>query len=486
MLVVESWPELNIIHTTMPDGFITALILRDKRVDWTVLQRRKTRTEIIQQKGVDLDWPEGLEDKRSPEAAALLASKLSPVKGPAGIVVPASRVLMRVVDLPSVDLEELRGMAELQVDKFSPFPTEQMAVAVEVLHQEAASSRVLIAAVQHEVIDQLGDFLTAAGVYPQSVDIDVMGWWRLIRDAGHLSESRGQEAVIIHENGSAMLFLLRDGVPVLIRALDTSLDIDQPAFANELMQELEYTLMTAEGNWGPASTGKLSIWTPGELPPGLLRELAEMMPFPVASADLATLPPLSEGVSRRLVSPDESRLDLAPPAWRSGMQSKMFQRRALSIAALSAGVWLLLMGNLWFFSYRQKELLSQTRQEINRVQAGIEEIRNLQAQVEWLNQYADRTYSSLECLREISELLPAGVEITSITYNKSSQVNLRGEADTDSPVNDFISRLEKSLLFTSVKTEGISSSQRGGKMRTQFRVTMLLPGAEPEEEAEES
>lgn len=462
----------------MSDGFITALILRDKRVDWTVLQRRKTRQDIVQQKGVDLEWPETVTDPRSSAAASFLKTKLPQIKGPVGIVVPANRVLMRVVDLPSLELEELRGMAELQVDKFSPFPTDQMAVAAEVLHQDAASSRVLIAAVQHEVIDHLGDFLADAGVYPQSVDVDVMGWWTLIRDAGHLSGSTGQEAIVIHEDHSAQMFLIRDGVPVVIRTLDVSLEVGAPAFVNELTQEIEYTLMTAEGTWGAAPTGKLTIWMTGEAPAALLRDLAVACPFPVAAADLAALPPLSEGISRRLTASEASRLDLAPAAWRKGMQSKMYQRRALSVAVAAAAVWLVLMGTLWFFAQRQKTMLARAQADIARVQAGVEEVRNLQSQVEWLKQYADRTYSSLECLREISELLPAGVEISSITYNKASQVNVRGEADNDVPVNEFISKLEKSGLFISVKTEGISTTQRGGKLRSQFRVTMMLPGSE--------
>jgi len=484
MLVVETCIGFTIIYATMSDGSITALILRSTRVDWTVLQLRKSRPEIVQQKSVDLDWPEDMADHFSPEAAAHLKSKLPPISGLVGIVVPAGRVLMRVVDLPSLELEELRGMAELQVDKFSPFPTEQMAIAVEILQQGASSSRVLIAAVQHEVIDQLGDFLANTGVYPQLVDVDVMGWWTLIRDAGHVAGSEGQEIIIMYEEQAAQMLLLRDGVPVVIRTLDTTLQLEEPAFANELLQELEYTLMTAEGTWGAASTRKLTIWTKGAPPAKLIEELSVTCAFPVAASDLASLPPLSEGISRRLAGPEASRLDLAPAAWRSGMQSKMFQRRAISVASAALAVWILLMGVLWFFSHRQKQLLSRAQADMTRVQAEVEEIRNLQTQVEWLQDYADRTYSSLECLREIAEILPEGVEITSITYNKSSQVNLRGEADADGPVNDFISKLEKSSLFTSVKTEGISTTQRGGMMRSQFRVTMMLPGAEVEGEGE--
>lgn len=466
----------------MSDGFSIALVLREHRVEWTAVHRRKNRVEITQQKVVELQWPEGLEDRRSPEAAAFLKGKLPPVKGSVGIVVPSDRVLMRVVELPSIDLEELRGMAELQVDKFSPFATEQMAIAIEVLHQVEDRSRVLIAAVQNEYIDHLGEFLMKAGLYPQSVDVDVLGWWTLIRDAGHLTAG-GQEMVLIHDDHCAQLIVARDGIPVMIRALDTRLPLHDAAFAAEAVEEIEYTVMTLEAGWGAMPTTRLAIWTRGAVPADVVDPIARAAGFPVQVFDLASLPPLSEGLSRRMTSPESASLDLAPTTWRRGILSKQLQRRALLVGFAAMMIWSVALGGLWFWTQRQRSLLEKDLAAINQLQRDVEAVRELRRQVEWLQQYADRSYSSLECLREVSELLPAGVDITSFTYNKASQVNLRGEADNDGPVNDFISRLEKSGLFTSVKTEGISTASRGGRTRSQFRITMTLPVAVVEEGA---
>lgn len=464
----------------MSDGFFIALVLRDDRVEWTAVQRRKSRVDITQQKVVELQWPEGMEDRRSSEAAAFLKGKLPPVKGSVGIAVPSDRVLMRVVELPSIDLEELRGMAELQVDKFSPFPTDQMAIAIEVLHQAEDRSRVLIAAVQNEYIDHLGDFLMKAGLYPQSVDVDVLGWWTLIRDAGHLTTA-GQEMVLIHDDHCAQLIVTRDGIPVMIRALDTRLPLHDPAFAAEAVEEIEYTVMTLEAGWGAMPTMRLAIWTRGAVPAEVVEPIARHAHLAVQAFDLATLPPLSEGLSRRMISPESASLDLAPATWRRGILSKQLQRRALLAGSSALAVWLVVIGGVWFWTQHQRSLLEKNRADINRLQSEVEAVRELRRQVEWLQQYADRSYSTLECLREVSELLPAGVDITSFTYNKASQVNLRGEADTDDPVNEFIGRLEKSGLFTSVTTEGISTASRGGRTRSQFRITMTLPAPPAEE-----
>jgi Tfp pilus assembly protein PilN len=467
----------------MSEHAIIAFVLRDKRVEWTALQRRKHRMEIVQQKSVELEWPESVTDHRSAEAAAFLKTKVPPLKGRVGIVVPSDRVLMRIIELPSINREELLGMAELQVDKFSPFPSDQMSLAIEVLHEGADSSRVLIAAVQHEYIDHVGDFLMKAGLYPQSVDVDVLSWWTLIRDGGKV-RSEGQEILVIYDDHCAQMIVVRDGIPVMIRALDTHLDAHEAAFAVEIAEELEYTLMTLEGTWGSQPTNLLTLWVRGHAAEEVLQELRKSCALDVASANLLDLPPLSEGLSRRLSAPESASLDLAPPGWRKGIQSKQFQRQAALIAAAAFGGWLLLMLILFLFTNQQKSKLARAQKDMTRLQNEMQEVTDLKGQVKSLEQYADRTYSSLECLREITERLPAGVDITSITYNKSSQINLRGEADSDSPIYEFIKQLEGSALFREVKTEGINTQVRGGRNRSLFRLTMTLPNSDPEGEGE--
>jgi Tfp pilus assembly protein PilN len=458
----------------MSEDAIIAFVLRDKRVEWTALQRRKHRSEIVLQKSVDLEWPEAVSDHRSPEAAAFLKTKVPPFKGRLGIVVPSDRVLMRIIELPAVNHDELLGMAELQVDKFSPFPSDQMSLAIEILHQSADTSRVLIAAVQHEYIEHLGEFLMKAGLYPQSVDVDVLGWWTLIRDEGKVRQE-GQEILVMYDDHCAQLIVVRDGIPVMIRALDTELDVHQPAFAGEIAEELEYTLMTLEGLWGSQQTSALTLWVHGEASAEVLDALREHCTFEVNSANLLNLPPLSEGLSRRMNSAESATLDLAPPAWRKGIQSKRFQRQAALISASAFGGWVILMLLLFILTNQQKKRLVRAQNDMVRLQSEVQEVTDLKGQVNSLEQYADRTYSGLECLREITERLPPGVDITSITYNKTAQINLRGEADTDNPIYDFIKQLEGSSLFKEVKTEGINTQVRGGKNRSLFRITMTLP-----------
>lgn len=466
----------------MSDGSIAALVLRDEGAEWTVSQQRKARREIMQQKNVRFDWPADIENRRSPEASAHLKTKIPPFAGVLGLAIPADRVLMRVVELPSVDPEELHGMAELQVDKFSPFPTDQMSIAIEVLQQTEDQSRVLVAAVQQDYIDQLGSFLKSAGLFPEALDVDVLGWWTLLRDERNLLGS-GQEIVVIHDDHCAQLVVARDEVPLMIRALDSTLPVHEEAFARELADEIEYTLVTMEAGWGAEPLRRLTLCAKGAVPASTLQALHDDLNIEIKSVDLDKLPPLSEGLNRRLASPESASMNLAPASWREMLAARELQRKAMMIGGVAMLVWLLLIGGLWLFSNGQKSRLTKAQAEINRLQTEVAAVRELRQQYESLEAYADRSRSTLECLREVADLLPPGVDLTSFVYTKAAAINLRGEAASDGPINDFIAKLENSGLFKDVTTEGISTTSRGGRTRSQFRLTMTLPGGADENEA---
>jgi Tfp pilus assembly protein PilN len=92
-----------------------------------------------------------------------------------------------------------------------------------------------------------------------------------------------------------------------------------------------------------------------------------------------------------------------------------------------------------------------------------------------LQQYVERKHSALECLREIADLLPPGISLKSINYNKAKGLEISGEADAVTLIYDFKKEMEKSPLF--VKTD-LARVQRTPQGREVFKLTATLPGGE--------
>lgn len=458
----------------MSDDSITALMLYPNRVEWTTLRRRKGQIEVVEQREQALAAPSGAAESKE-DFARRLKPILAGLKGRVSAALSTDQTLLRVVRLPTTDVAEISEMAALQVDKFSPFPVEQMSVGQEVLAQQEGSTLVLIAASLQENVGRLGSTLQSAGISAREVDVAVLGWWRLLKMENRVPE-KGRHLLLVVEERGIELLVIQDGNPVMIRALG-ALPAGAPAeAATEIAEELNYTLTTLEAEWGLQTPGELQVWHRRELPAEFIAGLRERCEATVQARPLDDLPPLSEGLARRAIERGPHMLDLAPAEWKATLASRHLQRILIMTGAAFVALWILAVSGLAVGLHIQKKHLAAARADLASLQAPSREVDQLKEQVRALERYLDPKFSALECLREISTRLPAGVDITALTYKKYGQVALRGEADASDPIYDFFQSLEQTELFPAVKPEGVTQQQRGGKMRSQFKLTIELPG----------
>jgi Tfp pilus assembly protein PilN len=491
----------------MAQNFITAVACRGDALEWTTLKLVKNQSEVAEYKTAPLEG--GAAALAKGESGDVLKAACGHLKGLVYVAIPSDRALMRVVDLPTTDLDEMKGMVELQVDKFSPFPVEHMSVSFETLSKKETSSRVVIAAVQREIVDGLGASFQKAGVLPHGIDIDVMGWWHVLRERGELPET-GRKAVLILDPNGAELVISEDGVPVVIRSLGTAAGVTEDEFYAELADEMGYTLTALEAERGVAAGGSLSLWCfggagavpPREVLPGaeeaaveapaagapavLVEKLREVLGQEPEVRDLATLPSLSEGLARRALAGGALCLNLAPPEWRSTEHTRHIRKTLLIATGAFLGAWLLGLGLFFGGLQIQRGRLAALKAEVGKLEGPAEEVRDLTSKVESFELYADRSHSALEALREVSELLPEGVDLTSFSYKKGGQVSLRGECAAPDPIYDFFQGLEQSAFFEKVKPGDVRSKMVGPTQKSEFTVTADMPGlAGSKDEGEE-
>ncbi len=454
---------------------IVAFRRRTDSVSWTLLRVRKDAREPAAPESRIVSAPPPPEADVTPEvAAAALKPALAGLRGEVTLALPADHALLRIFDLPTGDATELPGMVELQVDRFSPFPIDHLVVAHEVLQSTSDRTRVLIAAVRRDIVDREAAILIAAGLDVRRVDLDVLGWWRHLCDIG-IREETGLRLHLHLDPAALTVLALQDGHPVLIRALGRGIGTDTP---QDIHEEINQTLTTLETEWGLGARASLVVWFEGLADMEWARNLETACGLPVRAATLADLPPLTEGIARRALEETNRTLNLAPPEWESARKSRNATRRIITAAAACVGVWLLAV--VVFLGALRLRDGSRARLDIHVkvLEKPAGEVRTLQSRIRALEQYADRTRSALELLRQVSADLPGELTLTSFAFRKGKTLSLRGEADAVNAVYDFFAAMEKSGLYTEVKPEGVTSKPAGGRSRAEFRVSGTLPGGE--------
>ena len=459
----------------MAKGQITGLAISPEAIEWSVLRAGKNRPGSVFDSGrVEPGVPRGtVEPEVVKEASSRLKAGLRGVKGAVTVGLPSGDLLLRVLDLPVVEPEELPGIVELQADKFSPFPIENMVVSHEVLRQTEDSCTVLIAAVLSQTVEDLGALLHGAGLSVARIDAEILGWWRLLKDSRQIGAT-GRHLVVLLAGGAPEIMVVQDGIPVVFRCLAEMAEAPDDDLAAEIAHEVGYTLMTLELEQGQAGTDSIAVCSiSGQAPTGLVEKLRDECACDVQQKSLASMAPLSEGLARRTAD-GTARLDLTPAAWQESGRSKQFRKRVVVTAVSVLGLWLALVGGFLGALYFQKNRLSTSRATLAELEGPTAAVRETRQRVRVIKRYMDRTHSSLECLREIATVQPVGIELTSFTYRKGEHVKIVGEGPDPAGIYDFKNKLDASGLFTRTTLHGPRFDRR--KRKQIFDIEMILPG----------
>jgi len=391
--------------------------------------------------------------------------------------IPSSRLLMRVLELPSADSSEIKSMVDLQIDRISPYPLDQLTVSYEVLRQNEDSSRVLAVAAQRRFVDELGDLFKEKHIHIRSLDAEVLAWWSLLT-AAQCVPTEGRAVLILEEHTEFSMIVVDDGVPVSFRSLELFHDFSDESVMDEIAGEVSYTLLSLETEYGARPTAGIHFWSEGQVPPALQEALAEHCGTDAELHDLCQLPSLSEGLALRSAERQVQHTELVPREWIELQRRRRLMKAATIGTAAVLGIWLVSVVIMALVLSIQNAGFRRVEKTAARYAGPAREAQTAREEMVSLEQYADRSHSALECLREITLLLPDDIEISSFNYKKGNAVTLRGSSERSEVIYDYFQQLGASELFEGVKDQPVSTRTVKGQRISTFSITAELPKPE--------
>jgi hypothetical protein len=476
---------------------VSGLVLDGGTVEWAVVRPGQTMPESS---GVE-PLPPVLAAEPPPEDAhgdvgGAPADAGQPVAGPApvsrhdtlkrvcgglrGVVsigLPSDQLLLRVATLPAGSVDELAGMVQLQVDKWSPFPVDQMTVAHDVLARRDNGFLVLMAAAREETASACYRELEGVGLRPARMDARIMGRWRTLQDAGQIMEE-GRQVFILLGDGKPEMIVAQDGLPLGLRVLDVPVQAPPEELVEELLRESAHTLLSIELEHGVAPVAGVWIGAPGGPPAAIGSAFQnEHLGAVVSLHDLSLLPPAVAGVALRLADQAEGGIDLVPSEFRRMGTARAFRRRLVAGAVAVVCFWAVAMAGLFGMMAYEQMTLSGLKAERDRWLAPAKEVGVTKRRVGVIRLYMDQRYSALECLREIGESKPDGVFLNSMTYKKGEAIRMNGEADSAESVYALKSNLAASPLFKNSDASLSGPNHDPRKNKYSFVLSLTLPDA---------
>ena len=449
----------------------SGMVKRGGLWSWVTLKATKGRVGLAAQGRVeypDMD-SEDFVAPELPEEMRSVWTQFGKQLAPAVTVgVDASRALMRVVSLPEVADGEMGDMVALQIDKFSPFPLDTQSLSYEILSEDDGMCRVLLAAVNRSDVEALGDACREAKMKLGRVDLDILGWWHLIRNhAWDIVD--GVAVVVVLEEDRVHLVVCEQDVPHVFLCLGRE-GLGREDLIDEVITEIRLQLASLDERSVNTASWRGVIWESGSsgdpLGPVVAARLGDACEF----RDLNELPSLAEGIASREIELGSKGLDLSLEEWHVAAVKRAARLRMIKVAACVLLVWGIMLGvgrGALAVVEKDHKALVDRKATLNPTKV---EAASLEKSVETLGAYHDKNRSAVECLRLISMNLPAGVELKKYTYNKDKQIAVSGESARADSVHAFRDAMAGNDMFVDVKLAGITTT-RG---RSNFNMILLL------------
>jgi hypothetical protein len=368
----------------------------------------------------------------------------------------AEQVFLRVVQLPKCEPDELRSMVELQLEKISPLPVNQIVWSFEPLPQSSGELQtVIVVLAERNLVEDFLGKLESAGYLADRLELPFLHQL--------LTTQIDDDGVWIYlETGEAKTVCLTAWWYGGVLQQLSLLNLPQgPTGATTLCAQLSQIAWSGEieGWLGPPPRWHLvadgpvaAAWEPA------LRQWANEpieLVTPLAAPGLAAL-------SAQRAARWESIANLLPVEFSTRYQQqfidRLWMRGLAGVAVVYVFAVIIYLASLNVFQYRASKVQSQ----VAALSGAYTNALQLKERVHVLQEQVNLKFAALDCWKVTSELLPPELTLKSFSFSKGSKVSLRGVAASDdtAKITEYDDAMRKATLnnaplFTLVNPPGI-------------------------------
>ena len=429
-------------------------------VEWIIINKKEDNEEIIDRgyEELELDHQGLLPLNKIPKKI------IDKLRGDVYISIPLNKTLSIITSLPSDEPDNIYQISKIQIDKISPYSSEKLIYSYEITNFDDKSSDVIMMGVNNN-ITPLAESYSTKNLNLASIDCRIFSWLELLKN-NNINLLIKNNIIIVDDSIDFTILIINNDKIELIRSL--YLDHDNSDFISELIYEINYSLKSI--NIKSDIFDNISIWNYSEWNNKIINKLANSLSINVNQNNLSNLGKISEGMVKRI---NKKNIINFLPIHIYNKQSQYQIFRKLKFFIILSTLVMAIILTIFQVNYGiQTNKLKKVKNYYSEIlpQANIAKENNKKLRA--LKNYTDRSKSPLECLREITILLPAGdIEIASFNFSNDN-ITIRGTAIDDDIVYDFFNNLGKSDLFDGLKNQSVNNRAVNGKKRTVFSISI--------------
>lgn len=347
-------------------------------------------------------------------------------------VVPRHSVFLRFIDVPSLNLSEIRKMVEFQAVKDIPYPKEEMVVSHRIIgsYKDGFSSVMLAVANK----DFIKDFISKSG----SVD-----FIRLHTELMYLYLLKNS----ILEKGKVNFVIHIGAEDSEMMIIDSERLIFSRGFRNseKFLEEIDNSILAFEKNRNNPAVDNIIIINPSYVD---IKDAESYL------RGHFTLPVKFCEYSEDLSALDlDAKIDFVPEETNDKRQGLQRKKEYMFTCALLVLAVFLLLGSLFFKTHEKRKILNELSSSLSAVQPDLENLDSLLRKTQLVNNRIEQGKFIARILKNSHELAVRGIDISGIEYDGKKDILYKGTSSSMDFISNFVKALEGPGYFSSVEVK---------------------------------
>ncbi|MBI3306475.1 MAG: pilus assembly protein PilM [Candidatus Omnitrophica bacterium] len=414
-------------------------------------------------------------------------------------VLPSTLFISKNVDMPSNDLEEISKIVDLQAGRYTPYSRDE--IVIDYLCMESAGqhyTNVLLTIVNRRVIDRLYQIIEKAGMEIAKIMIASEA---MSNCYDRIADSRTEDAAVggLHIADHYADFTVVDqhqlvfvrSIPIGLQELRSGGEEVQTAFVGELEKSVSAyqdqgvgraikTLVVSGGSEIKAELQKMIQKTRSlNLEKDLLLQFVEAA---------AIIPADGQAFSKKEGMTDDSffdltaslaslsfmRLDLTPKELKLRRRFREGGREVITLGVLVMACLVLLCIFLASKIYIKKEIIQKIDSIDEQSASEALSLERASTKARVVRNLIKNRGKALYVFERVTSLIGDDIYLTDFKYDQTGVLELKGTANSMSRVFAFVTDLEESNYFSSVKTKSTKSRHVGQADVADFEIECQL------------
>lgn len=412
---------------------------------------------------------------------------------------PSHLTRARALRLPSSNLEELKTMVDLQVEKYTPDAKEETLTYFRVMDSDGQGYSNVLLVMAHQdsiarstrIVQKLGGKVTAIGS-----DIEgLINWYKQNKPPGNQQLSEGGTLLIDmdREHASLLIFYGTEAyyhrtIPLKMEALlqDESGDV-----FSQFSAEVHRSLMAYDEEGFKAPCLRVILTGEAVKLSGMMEKIQKNFGLPTVFVPTVTGVLLNESSAQYFSERSQVSFaslfgflagnvsgDLTPSAMRV---RQTFQKKVKAASLLGAQVLfglLLVSGFLLYQINQDMAYESLLRQKTKQMEKPAGEIETALEHLKIVKNTLEKRGVLLDALVTIKEVTPPEVQWDEATYVQGESLVIKGVSRQIAKVFEMITALEKSPIFIKPEAKKVTKRKVDDKDVTDFELVLPLAGTE--------